>query len=426
MTTAYSLLDSPELHRFQRRLTVLCAASMFLDGFDITVIGVALPTLTKQWGISSGIQGLVAASAVIGMLVGSLIAGYLTDLFGRRRMYLITLICFVVFAVLTAVSQNVWELIVFRFLLGLGLGADYPVSSTLLAEFSPTKRRGRLMTSLVATWFVGSLFAYVMGIAFSPIGSSFWRWILLLGAVIAVVVAILRASIPESPRWLRSKGRYAEADEVLDQLSELTGQQVTREQVTVSTEAQTQASGRWLDLFSPALIRTTVFVCVFWFAYDVAFYGITAYTPTILGRFVSGSEVASFGGSAIIALIGLIGAGIGVFLVERWGRRPLIITAFAGLTVSLAALALDPTPAFGVLVLLFALAELFANAGPGVLDMVYPNELYPTEVRAAGTGLATAVSRVGAILGIVVFPKLMTSWGLGNALWLFVAAGLLA
>lgn len=415
----FDALDSTALRKFHRRLTVLSSASMFLDGFDITVIGVALPTLTKQWDISPSVQGLVASSAVVGMLVGSLIAGRLTDLFGRRRMYLVTLICFIVFAGLTAVSMNVWELIAFRFLLGLGLGADYPVSSTLLAEFSPTKRRGRMMTTLVATWFLGSLFAYVMGIVFSPIGPSSWRWILLLGALLAIVVAILRSVIPESPRWLRATGRGADADEVLAQL---TGQHHVEPSADVTEE---QPKARWTDLFSRQLIRTTIFVCGFWFAYDVAFYGITAYTPTILGSFTTGSTIAAYVGAAIIALIGLIGAGLGVLLVDKWGRRPLIITAFAGLTAALIVLALDPAPAFAALVILFALAELFANSGPGVLDMVYPTELYPTGVRAAGTGLATAVSRVGAILGIVVFPQLKASWGLGGALWLFVAAGAL-
>lgn len=422
-TEAYNTLDDARLQKFQRKITVLSAASMFLDGFDITVIGVALPILTTQWDLSSSVQGIIAASAVVGMLVGSLIAGRLTDLFGRRRMYLFTLLAFIVFAALTAVSQNEWQLILFRFLLGLGLGADYPVSSTLLAEFSPTKQRGRQLATLVANWFVGSLFAYVMGIVFLPTGDSRWRWILLLGAVLAVVVAILRSSIPESPRWLRNTGRGAEADEVL---SNLTGGAAPDTENDTTTGTKERPS-RWTDLLSPGILRVTVFTCVFWFAYDVAFYGITAYTPTILSNLTltPDSALASSIGSALIALLGLVGAAIGVALVEPWGRRPLVLTSFAGLTASLILLALDPNPVFAVLVILFAAAELFANLGPGVLDMVYSTELFPTRVRAAGAGLATSVSRLGSILGIVVFPNLMAAWGLSNALWLFVAAGVL-
>jgi putative MFS transporter len=427
MAMDFSALDQAAVRRFQRKTTVLSAASMFLDGYDITVIGIALPYLVTQWHISAALQGVVAASTVVGMLVGALIVGRLTDLFGRRRMYLFTLLCFIVFAALAAGSQNVWELIAFRFLLGLGLGADYPVSSTLLAEFSSTARRGRQLTTLVANWFFGSLVAYVMGIVFIPVGSTAWRWILLLGAVIAVVVAIMRRTIPESPRWLQERGRDADAREVLAQL---TGNQTesappAAQHQTNGTEQAQQPHSRWSELFSRHLIRTTVFVCVFWFAYDVAFYGITAYNPTILSGLTNGSVLASRLGSALIALLGLIGAGIGVSLVDRWGRRPLIILSFSGLTASLIALAVEPNPAFAALVALFAFAELFSNMGPGVLDMLYPTELFPTRVRSAGTGLATAVSRVGSILGIVAFPQLMASWGLSRALWLFVAAGIL-
>ena len=120
---------------------------MFLDGFDLTVIAVALPFLVKKWAIGPGLSGVVAASAVVGMFFGALVLGHLTDRVGRKAMYVVDLICFVVFAALTALSQNVWEFIAFRFLLGVGIGADYPISSTLLAEFVPAARRGAAPSS---------------------------------------------------------------------------------------------------------------------------------------------------------------------------------------------------------------------------------------------------------------------------------------
>ncbi|MDA8203862.1 MAG: MFS transporter [Chloroflexi bacterium] len=413
----YEALDARELRGFHLRLTFLSAAGMFLDGYDLTVIAVALPFVSKQFAIPAALQGLVGSSAVIGMLVGSLFLGRLTDSIGRRTMYLVDLLFFVVFAVLAAVSQNVWQLILFRILLGLGIGADYPISSTLLAEFSPTGRRGRLVTALGATWFVGALVAYLVGMAFLPLGGSAWRWMLLMGALFALVVLTLRREIPESPRWLQARGRDEEASAVVRQV---TGR------ADVQLDVAPSAPGRsWLELFSKSLIRATIFGCGFWFAYDVAFYGISIYTPTILSSFTHGSTLNAYAGSAAVALLGLIGAGIGLVLVDGWGRRPLIITSFAGLTVSLVALALFPSPAFIALVVLFAAAELFANMGPGVLDFVYLTELFPTGLRASGSGLGTAVSRVGAILGILVFPNLVKAWGLGGALWLFVAAAVL-
>lgn len=121
----------------------------------------------------------------------------------------------------------------------------------------------------------------------------------------------------------------------------------------------------------------------------------------------------------------MVGAGISCAFVDSWGRRPVLLTAFAGETAVLVALALLHAPALAVIVVLFAVAILFANMGPGTLDMVYCTELFPTELRAAGTGLGTAVSRVGAILGVLVFPNLVDAWGVDSALWLFVGAGLL-
>ncbi len=407
---AFERLESRELRSFHYRLTALSAAGVFLDGFDLTVIAVALPLLARQWSMSPGLSGIVAASAVFGMLVGSVLLGHLTDRIGRKAMYVVDLLCFVVFAALTAVAQNVWQLLLFRFLLGVGIGADYPISSTLVAEFVPAARRGALVALLGTTWFFGAVCAYVAGYLLLPVGPNAWRLMLLVGAVIAIGVIVLRAAIPESPRWLATVGRQEDAHAVLRGLG--------GREAAVGTGTRQP----WLALFAPPLLRFTVFVSVFWFCYDVAFYGISIYTPTILGSFSLSGAGAAYLGSAAVSVLGLVGALVGVALADGWGRRPLIILAFAGLSVMLLALTFQPKPALGTLVILFGLATLFANMGPGVLDFVYPTELFPTGVRAGATGFATAVSRVGAILSIIVFPKLVQSWGLRLALLLFVAA----
>ena len=415
--TAFSVLDSDELRPFHRKVTLLSAAGMFLDGYDLAVIAVALPVLKKQWDISPGLEGILAASAVFGMLIGALVFGRLTDRLGRKKMYLIDLICFFVFAVLTAVSQDVWQLLAFRFLLGVGLGADYSISSTLLAEFAPAHRRGTLMCRLGATWFVGSAAAYLAGLAFSPLGANSWRWMLALGAVFALVVIYLRSKVPESPRWLIARGRTDEASSVLSGFAGETGE--TAVQVGDATE-----HAPFSRLFSGRMLRWTTFCCGFWFMYTLAYYGITIYTPTIMKQLTTNSLESNLA-SMTVALLGVAGAVAGVLTVDRAGRRPLIITAFSGLVVSLAILALIPSPPLAAVMILLAVAVLFANSGPGILDFVYPTELFPTPLRASGTGLAAAVSRAGGIIGTLLFPKLVDAWGLGNALWLFVACGIL-
>ncbi|MDM5200226.1 MFS transporter [Fictibacillus enclensis] len=406
---SFEHLDSPKLKRFQRKVTLLSAAGTFLDGFDLTVIAVAMPLILSQWEITPGLQGLITSSAVIGSLIGALWLGNLTDKYGRKAMYVVDLVAFVVFAALTAFAQAPWQLILFRFLLGIGIGADYPISATLVSEFSSTKSRGKHSTSLGAMWFVGAVTAYLIGMLMLPLGASAWRYMLLVGAVFALIVFFFRVTLPESPRWLASRGREKEAEEIM---LKITGQKV----IIKPDAAPKQKAGA---LFTKSLFKRTFFVCGFWFCYAVAYYGISMYTPTILKPFTNGSQMMVYTGSLTVSVLGLLGAIVGLNLVERIGRRPLIITSFTGLSIALIILALNPHPTMAFLVILFSLAVLFANMGGGILNFVYPTELFPTSIRASASGLATGVSRIGSILGILVFPNLVAAWGNSKALWFF-------
>ncbi|MEW4286647.1 MFS transporter [Priestia koreensis] len=412
---SFEQLDSPKLKRFQRKITMLSAAGTFLDGFDLTVIAVAMPLILSQWGFGPGVQAMITSSAVIGSLIGALWLGNLTDKFGRKAMYVVDLLAFVIFAALTAFAQAPWQLILFRFLLGIGIGADYPISATLVSEFSPTKERGKYSTFLGAMWFVGAVTAYIVGILLLPLGDSAWRYMLLIGAVFALIVFFFRVTLPESPRWLASRGREKEAEEIM---LKITGQKVI---IPPSTKPK-QKMG---DLFSKSFFRRTFFVCGFWFCYAVAYYGISMYTPTILKPFTNGSQLLVYLGSGTVSVLGLLGAIIGLNLVERIGRRPLIITSFTGLSLALIVLALNPAPSFQFLVILFSMAVLFANMGGGILNFVYPTELFPTGIRASASGLATGVSRIGSIMGILVFPNLVAAWGNSKALWFFAGISLI-
>ncbi|QIS12946.1 MFS transporter [Nocardia arthritidis] len=413
---AFSVLDSTDLTAFHRRVTVLSAAGMFLDGYDITVIAVALPTVTKQWHLSSLMSGALTASAVIGMFVGALVFGRLTDRLGRKKMYLVNLIGFVAFAVLAAFTQDAWQLLVCRFLLGLALGADYTISTSLLAEYAPARRRGSLMCRLGATWFVGAACTYLFALLLLPLGEYTWRAMLLLGAIFALIVLWMRRSIPESPRWLAARGHTDRARAVLTELGD------TATAATIADNAAAQHNSPWRTLLTLPLLRMTLFCCGFWFMYTLAYYGITLYTPTILKQ-VTTSTAGSYTGSLIIALVGVAGAFTGVALVDRVGRRPLLITGFAGMLTALTILALLGSPGLAALVILLGIAVLFANSGPGIVNLVYPSEVFPTAVRATANGLGTAVSRIGAITGTLLLPTLINAWGLHNVLWIFVAAG---
>lgn len=176
-------------------------------------------------------------------------------------------------------------------------------------------------------------------------------------------------------------------------------------------------------LFSPKLRRRTIFVTGFWFCYATAYYGISMYTPTILSAFTEGSQQATYIASSIVSIIGLVGAFIGMNLVEIWGRRPLLITSFAGLTTALVILTINSHPTLTFLVILFSIAVLFSNMGGGILNFVYPTELFPTNIRAGASGFATSISRIGSILGVLVFLNLVAAWGNSVALGFFAFIG---
>lgn len=410
--------DNPKTRRFQRTVTLLSAGGTFLDGFDLTVIAVAMPFISKQWGLNAFETSLLTSSAIIGSFIGAVALGNLTDRFGRKAMYVVDLLAFVIFAVATAFSPNLLCLVLFRFLLGIGIGADYPISGTLVSEFASKGGRGKLSTSLGAMWFVGALVAYVVGLIVLPMGEFAWRAMLLVGAVFALIVFIGRIRLPESPRWLVAHGRTEDA---LDVVEKITGERPTS--IDVSTEPPAKRAPLRL-LFQGRQRNRTLFVCGFWFCYATAYYGVSMYTPTIIAPFTNGSEVGVIVGSGVVALLGLIGSYIGMNLVDSWGRRPLIITSFTGLTVALVILALVLEPNLWFLIALFSVAVLFANSGGGILNFVYPTELFPTSLRATGSGLATSVSRIGSILGVVAFPNMVAAWGNNTALWVFAAVGL--
>jgi len=411
-------LDAPKARGFRRRVTALSGMGLFLDGFDLTVIAAAGFLIIAHFQLSGGLLGLVNASALIGMFFGSLFVGRLTDKIGRRKMYFFDLIGFVVFALLTAIAQETWQLIVARILLGVCIGADYAISATLTSEFGGKSDRGRLVVSMSALSNFGNVIAYVVAIIFIPTGPDAWRWMLLVGAVIALGSAFLRRSIPESPRWLIQQGRTEEAAKIM--------RDITGEELSTAPEAAPIAKLPWRALFSKRYARSTFFVCAFWFLFGVAYYGISLFSPEIVATFAGSSTVLTFIGSGSIAVLGIVGVLIGFSLVDRWGRRKNIILGFSVMLVALLILTLmggkAPLP---VVIILVGVTIMGSQAGPGTLNLLYPTELFPTGLRASAVGFGTAISRIGSILGVLVFPTLVAAWGLGNALWLFVTVAAL-
>ncbi|PSR35611.1 MAG: MFS transporter [Sulfobacillus thermosulfidooxidans] len=417
LQTGVNFGDLP-VSRFIRRLTFLSAMGLFLDGYDLTIISVALLFIKPQFHPSPFLLGLVGSAAVLGMLIGSLLFGNLTDRFGRRTMYLLDLVFFVVFALLAAISQNMAELIIFRFFLGIGLGADYPISSTLTAEFAPRRRRGILMVTTIGFWTVGAIVSYFVSLLLLHTGPNAWRWMLASGAIPAILVIWGRRSIPESPRWLAADGQHDKAIAI--------AQQVAREADTTlniqdggglgQETPSTMAS--FSRLFHKDLIRMTLFASVTWLLFDVGNYATIVFSPTIFKMLKGSTLTSSVLASAAMQAIGLVGIAVVWILVDHAGRKRLQSYGFLGLGLIFILTGLLHHPGFGLFLSLFLVLSV-VDQGPGQLTYVYAGEVFPTSVRATGHGFATASSRVGALIGILVLPLFIAHVGLSTGLIVF-------
>lgn len=388
-------LDDSKVKGIHLRITALSSGGYFLDGYDISIVSVAILLLNTQFSLTQGDQTLLLGATVIGMVFGGILGGYLTDSRGRKYIYLWDMLLFILFTVLTAISSTLTELVVFRLLLGIAIGADYAISPTIIAEYAPRKHRGKLLTISGLSWFVGSALSYAAGYFLSPLGMISWRVMFLLGVIPAVIVLVLRTSIPESPRWLMEKGR---SEDALKSYRQVVGD--TKITGTVKAE---KTSIR--ILFSKKYISATIFISVFWFLLDAVTYVIALQGPSILESLGLTKAQAS-GNAAVIATLAIIGGVITFILIDRSGRKFVTEVGFLGMfvTLAVAAIALFHSASIFVIIVIFVLFEISQEFGPGITNSIYPQELYPTNVRATAQGFGTTISRIGAVVGIFSFP----------------------
>jgi putative MFS transporter len=399
-------LDDAQLSRFHKRLAILSSGGPFLDGYILSIIGVAMIQITPDLGLSASQQGLVGAAALIGIFLGAFLGGWLTDKFGRHLLFTIDLIALVACSVAQAFVTDVYWLIALRLLIGIAVGADYPIATSLLAEFTPRRWRGKLLGAYVCMWFVGAAAAYVLGQFLLQVDGG-WRWMLGSAAVPGLIIVLLRMGTPESPRWLAKKGRTEEANEVLAN--------VYGPGVTVADLAHEQTE----HVSIAAMVRSgygqrMAFITLFWTCSIVPLFAVYAFGPAILEALSLGGGLAHVG-SAVITVLFLVGCLVAVFLVDHLGRRPLLIHSFLWSGLALLGLGLFPNASSGAIMALFAAYAVFIG-GTQILQWVYPNELFPTEIRGSAVGLASSLSRIGAAVGTYLVPLALTSLGIGTTM----------
>ncbi|MBL1176976.1 MFS transporter [Pantanalinema sp. GBBB05] len=440
-------LDTSHITRVMWLLWALSAGLIALDGFDFFIIGVALPFLQRDFSLSAIEIGAVAVAAIAGSLVGSLTLGPITDQVGRQRMLMIDVAIFILATAGTAFAWNAVSLIAFRFLVGVGIGADYPLSVAYITENVPSRARGRLVIGAFAFQAVGALLGAITGVVVIHLFQVLypgnpqmaiqfaWRWMLGVGLLLAIVVAILRFSfLLESPRYYIARGEYEQASEAATLLLE------TPIVITATTDPpEREPNLTYRALFSLHYRKHTLFASLPWFLQDIATYGIGIFTPVILGALAFAGEdsfiakeLASAQGSAIVDLFLIAGFLIAVWLIDRVGRVRLQIVGFLGMAVGLAILATadivpDNSSANLIIVLVgFFVFNLMMNAGPNSTTFLLSGEVFPTSIRASGAGLAAAIAKSGAVLGTFALPILQKSLGTPSLMLLLALVCILA
>jgi MFS family permease len=397
----------------------LASGGTLIDGLSIFSLGVAMPLITSRFSLSALMVGLIGSALVLGAVFGAVVGGPGADRFGRKPAFLIDMTIITVGALISALANAPQWVLLGQFIVGVGIGVDFPVSSSYVSETVPKQARSRMVVATIALQSVGMLLGAAVAIAILWLRSSSSDWRLIAGttAVVALLFLLLRLSLPESPRWLAAheRSKAAPAAAVLPRATTA---------ITGSATAALPGAG-FAVLFSRLYRTRTMLVSLPWFLMDVATYGVGLFTPVILGAIHSSSktagplaaEFADAKGSATIDLFLLFGFLVGLWAVPRFGRIHMQVIGFVGMTLGMLILVSAQLAGGGAAAhiwLVFAgfiLFNLAMNAGPNATTFALAPELFPTSIRASAGGFAAASAKVGATLGVFVLPQVKAYGG---------------
>ena len=371
-----------------------------LDAMDVGLISFVGLAIATQWGLTRTEQSWLLSIGFVGMAIGATVGGLLADRYGRRAVFAATLVVYGLATGASALVTGLAVLLLLRFLVGLGLGAELPVASTLVSELSPTRIRGRMVVVLESFWALGWILAALIGFFVVPVSDDGWRWAFAVGLVPALYAVVIRWGLPESPLFLERRGRVEDAEAVVRSFEAAAG--VEPEESRPLAPAPARRPG---ELWSPTFRRRTAGIWVVWFCVNFSYYGAFIWLPTLL--YAQGFDlVRSFGYTLVITLAQLPGYALAAVLVEVWGRRPTLATFLLGSAVA--------ATGFGLAgevwqILLAGCALSFFNLGAwGALYAITP-EIYPTSLRGAGAGAAAGFGRVASIAAPLLVPVVLAA-----------------
>lgn len=404
---AAARLDRLPMTSFQRNMFIIVALAWLFDSIDLGMMTFLLAPVREYFGLTAANSGIVASASFVGMFIGAALAGMLGDKFGRKIIFQWSIIIWSVGSIICALSPNVAFFIVLRFVIGFGMGAEYPIAQSMLSELVPSSHRGRYLALLEGFWPIGFICAGILAWVILPIGG--WRWVLVAEGIPGLYLLWVRRKLPESARWYEIKGRYNEAEAIVSmfetRVQELTGKPLPP--VNPNVEAVSSEKMGFFDsfrmLWKGMYIKRTLMVWVLWFFYLFGYYGITTWVSALMVD--KGYSITSSTAYTILISLGAIpGFALAAYLVDKWGRKPTLVTYIAGAAVT--AYFYGSTVEFNAMIA-WGLAMQFFLFGTWSCLYAYTPELYPTRARATGCGFASAIGRLGSLLAPTIAGILM-------------------
>ncbi len=389
----------------------IIGAATFFDGYTVIAIAYAMPVLVREWGLNPQQTGMILSMGYLGQLFGAVLFGWLAERLGRLRVLLFTILLFVSMDVACLFATGAAMMILFRFVQGIGTGGEVPVASAYINEYIGSKGRGRFFLLYEVMFLLGLVGAGLIARALVP--TYGWQAMFLVGLIPALVLLPLRFFMKESPRWLASKGRYAEADRIVTQLeqSARAAGQPLPEPTPLPVKPRTETESNWRELFEGVYRQRTLTIWGMWFCSYVVANGMITWLPTLYRQtFNLPIETALLYG-LLTSVGGVVAAIACALLIDKVGRKRWYTAAFLLAPVPLIALALlGATTPLQVLVLA-GLAYAIVQTITFSLYL-YSAEIYPTRLRALGTGLGSAWLRLGSFAGPLVVGFTMAHFGI--------------
>ncbi len=411
------------LSRWHNKMRLIVGSTNFSDAFDALTVAYVLPALIPLWHLQPAEIGALISIGYAGQAIGGLLSGWLADKYGRVPVMVGNIVLFSLMSLACIAAQNYATLFSLRFLQGIGLGGEVPIANTYVSEFAKSKGRGRFVLMQQLMFPIGLTTVGLVGIFVVPLLG--WQWMFVLGGLPVLLALPMIRVLPESPRWLASRGRDQEADRVLTQIEALVSGNgaVTLPPIPTNVPPAVASIGRFRDLFAGVYRQRTFSLWVLWFCTYGITYAMTGWLPSIMRTIYHQPVTQSNTYGFILNITGLLVLLTAVFTIDRIGRKLAFAGGFLLAAVPLLIAAFTPDLSAFELALLATLAFGAMGMIPGSLGM-YTAENYPNHLRALGNGATSVSQRLSSVISPYLVGIILPAYGVGGVYGMFAVFAL--